>query len=649
MKHFWRTIAGKTIAFACCLICLAVFAASVLGAALMLDGMDYNFYLNSEEALEERFVSDVVRGDVSRYVMSAAEAEAMEGKAEPDISRRDLVIVVLGSEGQTLLDNRAPGESYEWGHVFHFRALLEYGYPVTVYSYEGPAGPAENEEEMTVYVSMPEGSALRERCGLVRSLVSIGYGLRYWIYAIAAASLGGAVCFFICLMSVAARRPGRDDIVPGPLNRVPFDVIFVAAGAAAFGAFVILIEAARNEGDLIELAAAALGMLLFACMALGTSMSMAARIKQGTLIKGTVTYKVLALAWRLFRSSLGALGRALKAFGRLLREIPLVWKAFLCIFAVSVGELFLIAIAGRPSEALVFLFTIWKIIECIAVLYIATCLKRLQNGARALAMGDLSHLTDTRGMILDFKACGEDLNSIAKGMAIAVEDRVKSERMKTELITNVSHDIKTPLTSIINYAGLIASEECGNENHAEYSEVLVRQSERLKRLLEDLVEASRASTGDMEVSLMPCDASVFITQAAGEFSEKLEGAGLSLMTRVPDGQVTILADGRRMQRVFDNLMNNICKYSQPGTRVWLTLEREGDDAVISFKNTSKEPLDMTEEELLERFTRGDHSRNTEGSGLGLSIAKSLTELQKGSFRLSVDGDLFKAVLSFPLI
>ena len=177
----------------------------------------------------------------------------------------------------------------------------------------------------------------------------------------------------------------------------------------------------------------------------------------------------------------------------------------------------------------------------------------------------------------------------------------------------------------------------------------MRQSERLKRLLEDLVEASRASTGDMEVSLMPCDASVFITQAAGEFSEKLEGAGLSLMTRVPDGQVTILADGRRMQRVFDNLMNNICKYSQPGTRVWLTLEREGDDAVISFKNTSKEPLDMTEEELLERFTRGDHSRNTEGSGLGLSIAKSLTELQKGSFRLSVDGDLFKAVLSFPLI
>lgn len=220
---------------------------------------------------------------------------------------------------------------------------------------------------------------------------------------------------------------------------------------------------------------------------------------------------------------------------------------------------------------------------------------------------------------------------------------------KTELITNVSHDIKTPLTSIINYATLIGEEPCDNPKITEYSEVLVRQSEKLKRLIEDLVEASKASTGNLEVFLAPCDAAVFITQASGEYEEKLQKSELSLVTKQPEKDLRIMADGRRMWRIFDNLMNNICKYAQSGTRVYLTLEEQNGNAVISFKNTSREPLDMSEEELMERFTRGDSSRNTEGNGLGLSIAKSMAELQGGSLKLSIDGDLFKAILTFPLI
>ena len=175
-------------------------------------------------------------------------------------------------------------------------------------------------------------------------------------------------------------------------------------------------------------------------------------------------------------------------------------------------------------------------------------------------------------MFWDLKRHGEDLNNIAKGMVIAVDDRLKSERMKTELITNVSHDIKTPLTSIINYATLIGEEQCDNEKINEYSEVLVRQSERLKRLIEDLVEASKASTGNLEVELVPCSASVFLDQASGEYSEKLEAADLTLVTKAPEKEMTIMADGRRMWRIFDNLMNNICKYAMPGTRVYLSLE-----------------------------------------------------------------------------
>ena len=205
------------------------------------------------------------------------------------------------------------------------------------------------------------------------------------------------------------------------------------------------------------------------------------------------------------------------------------------------------------------------------------------------------------------------------------------------------------MTSIINYASLISAEPSENEKITDYSEVLVRQSEKLKRLIEDLVEASKASTGNLEVLLAPCEAGTFLTQASGEYEEKMQKAELTLITKQPDKELRIMADGRRMWRIFDNLMNNICKYAQPGTRVYLSLEEKNDHAVIIFKNTSREPLDMSEEELMERFTRGDSSRNTEGNGSGLSIAKSMTELQGGNMRLSIDGDLFKAILSFPLI
>jgi signal transduction histidine kinase len=221
--------------------------------------------------------------------------------------------------------------------------------------------------------------------------------------------------------------------------------------------------------------------------------------------------------------------------------------------------------------------------------------------------------------------------------------------MKTELITNVSHDIKTPLTSIINYASLMGTTDPSDPKMAEYSEVVVRQSDKLKRLIEDLVEASKASTGNLEIVPAPLDAVTFVSQTAGEFKEKLEASNLNLITNAPEGPVMIMADGRRMMRIYDNLMNNICKYAQPGTRVYLSLEVQGNQAVTTFKNTSSAELNISADELVERFVRGDQSRNTEGNGLGLSIAKSMTELQGGSFKIDIDGDLFKVSLSFPVL
>ena len=221
--------------------------------------------------------------------------------------------------------------------------------------------------------------------------------------------------------------------------------------------------------------------------------------------------------------------------------------------------------------------------------------------------------------------------------------------MKTELITNVSHDLKTPLTSVVNYAELIGNEAPGSEKTGEYAKVLLRQAERMKRLIEDLVEASKAATGNLEVDPVPCDAGVFLSQAAGEYEERFRNAGLRPVVKLPEEELTIRADGRRMWRIFDNLLGNVVKYAMAGTRVYLSLEEKAGQAVFTFKNTSREPLNVPAEELTERFVRGDASRSTEGSGLGLSIARSMAELQQGALDLTVDGDLFKATLSFPLL
>ena len=182
----------------------------------------------------------------------------------------------------------------------------------------------------------------------------------------------------------------------------------------------------------------------------------------------------------------------------------------------------------------------------------------------------------------------------------------------------------------------------------EYAQVLIRQSVRLKKLIEDLVEASKASTGNLEVALVPMDVGVILIQITGEYTERLEARGLKLVVRQPEEKLMILADGRRLWRVIENLMNNVCKYAQTGTRVYLSLERKGEQVVITLKNTSSYELDIPAEELMERFVRGDKARSTEGNGLGLSIAQSLTELQGGRLELAIDGDLFKAILYFPL-
>ena len=530
-----------------------------------------------------------------------------------------------------------------------------------------PAGTAPEEIQIVpVAVTLELKSPLTDpdEYLLASKLIPLAYTMRYWIYAVILGSAVLAVGCLVFLVRASGRRRGLAEPQMGWGTRFPLDLLTVAVGLGIFLMVQFVVEFTWYSCDslVLELALYALTAIVVVSAALGWLMSVSLRFKLGIWWRNTLLWQALRLMWFLGKklwkylriagrkvlAGLMALGRGV---GSLMRNVPLVWRAVLAaaVYLALCGVAYLIsAMAWSPGPLLVFWIIQLLVLLPGSVLLGMMC-RRLRQGAESLAAGDLSSQVDTRRMLPELRRHGEDLNRIGEGMTAAVEQRLKSERMKTELITNVSHDIKTPLTSIINYADLIGKEPCDNPTVTQYAQVLHRQSERLKRLIDDLVEASKASTGNLEVLLAPCEVGVLLSQTAGEYEQRLAEKGLHLVTGQPERPVKILADGRRLWRVFDNLMNNICKYALSGTRVYLTLEEQDGQAVISFKNTSREALNLTEAELMERFVRGDSARTSEGNGLGLSIARSLTELQKGKLDLTVDGDLFKVVLRFPLL
>lgn len=659
MKKFIRTIGGKAVLFICTVLALIIFAGSVCGIVLCAAG---GVYTQSKDALKDRYFTDAMRGDMY-YITDHIKADT--DAVYYDYRTTNLRYAAYDEDGELVAVSEAIGdpEVEEW----RYRVCIGVDKDEVSYEYEIYSISDYNEDvmynshkrvlyeddydlyEVKTYID-PNFNTIDKYYHIDR-IIDLGYSLRYALIPIGITALAAAIFSFVALMCASGRRvlhEGEpDEVHPGVLNRIPFDVMLAALALTVSLGVVCIIELGYST-DVGTIAAAVLGGVVLINILLGLCMSIAARLKQGTLIKNTLIAMICRLMWRILK----AFGRGVKKISgkiaMLFREIPMIWKTAVIFAAVFFTELIFILACWWETDLLIVWWLVEKMIMAPVIMYSAICLRRLQKAGEKLAAGDLSYKADTRGIFWDFKHHAENLNSIADGMSRAVDERMKSERMKTELITNVSHDIKTPLTSIINYADLISREKCDNEKIAEYAEVLSRQSDRLKRLIEDLVEASKAATGNLEVMLSLCDASVFISQAVGEYEQKLNDAGLQTVVTQSDEAVYVMADGRRMLRVFDNLMNNICKYAQRGTRVYLSLEKIGNKAVITFKNTSRDPLNISADELMERFVRGDSSRTTEGNGLGLSIAKSLTELQGGTLTLSVDGDLFKVILSFPI-
>lgn len=471
----------------------------------------------------------------------------------------------------------------------------------------------------------------------------------------------GTVLAFLCfvfLLCSAGHKNGREGITPSAINDIHLDVYTAIAAIGAFiGLFLAVEWIGVNLSSMIELIVL---VVLFVAEVIWCTlycMELAIRLKMGKWWQNTLVYRVL----RFF-------GRFCKGFFsgivKLIRGIPMVWRTVLLCLAICLAEFLGLMIFYHDTGTLLILWAIEKFILCGAITFVALMCKELQEGSEALAEGNLNYKLDTSHMGLSFKEHGENLNRIGEGISAAVEQRMKSEHLKTELITNVSHDIKTPLTSIINYADLIGKEVEENaaaaenglaaepdpekeQRLSEYAEVLLRQSKKLKKLLDDLLEASKATTGNLEVHPEVCDVSVLLSQAVGEYEQRFADKKLETIVKQPEETVKVMADGRHLWRVFDNLLNNIYKYAQAGSRVYLNVEHDGQDVRAIFRNMSAFPLELSPEELEERFTRGDKSRHMEGNGLGLSIAKSLTELQKGSMEIITDGDLFKVVVTLP--
>ena len=466
-----------------------------------------------------------------------------------------------------------------------------------------------------------------------------------------------ALLCFIFLLCSAGHKNGREDITPSAIHEIHLDVYTVVVAVGAFTGLYLAFGWIGMNSSMINLIVL---VVLFAAEVIWCTlyfMELAIRLKMGKWWQNTILYRVFRFFGRFCK-------RVFRGIVKLIRGIPMVWRTALLCLAVCVVEFFGLILFYNDTGVLLFFWAIEKFILCGAITFVALMCKELQEGSEALADGDLNYKLDTSHMVLSFKEHGENLNSIGEGISAAVEQRMKSEHLKTELITNVSHDIKTPLTSIINYADLIGKEVSGDakdtgdgtgtetaqerEQHiSEYAEVLLRQSQKLKKLLDDLLEASKATTGNLEVHPEVCDVSVLLSQAVGEYEQRFSEKKLETIVKQPEETVKVMADGRHLWRVFDNLLNNIYKYAQAGSRVYLNVEHDGQNANIIFRNMSAYPLEMSPEELEERFTRGDRSRHMEGNGLGLSIAKSLTELQKGDMEIVTDGDLFKVVITLP--
>ncbi|MBQ3489896.1 MAG: sensor histidine kinase [Clostridia bacterium] len=613
------------------------FLTSLTGIISVAAMSEHDFYnRETEQRVHEEFyskeISKHLKHILEHYKKSSEEQMSSKNPFE-NYRGTNLKLVLINDENGTVMDQTFHDETaFYTGIAYMIRMSGSKTLHITDTLPHGQE-PFQKLLTLQAYIVEP-GPNAEDIFSQNLQFFMMGYKFRYPIIAVASVSLIILTSLLLYLFSAAGHRPGEKNIRASIIEKIPSDLFTLAALAVIF-LFVSLLRLTLLDGTLNILSYIIIFLcvtLIYLCVLL-YMLSLAVRIKCATLFKSALIFRFCVWSG--------------KKLTLVFRDLPLIAKAAVIIVIYFLFDLFALLLFEEKTG----FFIYYTVKNCFAVLilfYICISLKKLQKGGERIANGDLSYQIDTENLFSDYVDFAETLNRIGNSMNEALNERIKSERMKTELITNVSHDIKTPLTSIINYVDLLKKEIPENEKSMEYLNILENQSSKLKKLICDLVEVSKAASGNIQINMEECDIGVLLHQAVGEYCEKLKNANLDPIPNIPDTPILIMADGNLLWRVFDNLLSNICKYAMPGTRVYLDVETHDNLCVIVFKNISASPLGVSCDELLERFVRGDISRHTEGSGLGLSIAKSLLELQNGTISLSSDGDLFKATVTFPI-
>ena len=617
----------------------------------------HNSELSREVYLQSVELEDDIELAIIQYFQSDSEMseydltkniESIITKQFPDGT--NIQFVIKDYNGKVLYSTYTKGrpqiaaiylESYDdYGFSYY-----NYGYE-TVYDENGNV--IHDFGEMLMYVSDLENTDVEDSIyGLYLDFYK-GNAERYSVLTSMAVSVIGMLILLCWVMASAgySRKEG-----PAKLrfyDKIPLE-IFLAIYAGLVVLFSALIIWVGEEYDALEnyinniiipaiIIAAPLVLCFFA--------SIANRIKTNTFFKNTVIWWGLKLIWKILKWCLNKAAVIFKFTSKMFVNVPPILKTVISFGLYCFISVMLFLFIAVESHGYILLWIAFNLIVLGYLCWKAIILHHIKKGGERIYCGDYDTKIDTSIMFLDYKKFAEYLNSVGNGLNAAVEERMKSERMKSELITNVSHDLKTPLTSIINYVDLLKSVDENSPEAEQYLEVLDRQSNRLKKLTEDLIFAAKASSGTEKVNLEKINIPEFIDQAVAEYSERLERSDLTTVVamKIPQGTVA-KGDGRLLWRIMDNIFGNVCKYAQRGTRVYVEATETEKTVSISVKNISKDQLNISADELMQRFVRGDSSRSSEGSGLGLSIARDLAVLQDGVFDITVDGDLFKTTVT----
>ena len=442
----------------------------------------------------------------------------------------------------------------------------------------------------------------------------------------------------VYLAIVAGRKERNGQIVFTWVDRIYTDVHTLLVLIAAFLSMGVAVQSSEPS-DIVSWIIPLIVLSVDAFIGISYVLSMIRQIKGRRIFKNTLI-AVLYMNFKVFAK--------LCFEGKLFRASILL---LLLAYGLINGILFAAGTHIQRDYQIPIVFSLFLAINAAAVYFSANSLlslSQIMKAAKEISSGNLDYTLNNSEISVTFSSLAADIKNIQGGLKKAVAEAVKGERMKTELITNVSHDLKTPLTSIVNYVDLLKKEDLNNQKADEYVSVLEEKSARLKQLIEDLVEASKASSGNLSVNAEKVDLHELVMQACGEYEEKIKKADLDIRINAEEKNTYIYADGKQMWRIIENLLSNIIKYSMRKSRVYINLAKGNEYGSLTIKNISAFPLDIPPEQLTERFVRGDVSRTTEGSGLGLSIAQSLTNLQGGRFKIDIDGDLFKVNVEIPL-